>query len=76
MELEKIGTKSVLGTYVIEGDSSYIEQEKEGDVNIVGADGTDATVSIKELKEFIKKSVKDFDVRQELLRLASLIDMT
>lgn len=70
MELEKIGIKSVLGAYVLEGNSSYIEQEKDGEVRVVAADGTDEIVSIDKLDEFID-SLRSPEIRRELKSLAA-----
>lgn len=72
MELEKIGIKSVLGTYVLEGNSSYIEQKKDGEVRIVAADGTDEVVAIDKLDEFID-NIRSQEIRRELASLASQI---
>lgn len=74
MELEKIGTMTILGTYIIEGSMAYIEQEEEGKVIVVALGGIRETVPINELEKFIK--THDFihdDIREELEMLASKI---
>lgn len=53
MELEKIGTKTLSGTYIIEGNLAYIEQEEKGKVTVVTTSGIREVVLIGELQEFV-----------------------
>lgn len=71
LELEKIGT--LTGTYIIEGNLAYIEQEEEGKVTVVTASGIRETVPINELETFIKTCDMHDDIREELGILVSKI---
>lgn len=73
LELEKIGTRTLMGTYIIEGNLAYIEQEEKGKVIVVTASGIRETVPINELEKFIKTYDMDDDIRKELEILASKI---
>lgn len=74
MELEKVGTRTIMGTYIIEGNMAYIEQEEEGKVTVVTAEGIRETVPINELENFIKTHDTMYDdVREELEILISKI---
>lgn len=73
MELEKIGTKGILGTYIVEGNLSYIEQEEEGKVTVATIEGIRETVPIGELDKFITTHDICDEVREELEILISTI---
>lgn len=73
LELEKIGTRTLTGTYIIEGNLAYIEQEEKGKVTVVTASGIRETVPINELEKFIKTHYMNDDIREELEILASKI---
>lgn len=73
MELEKIGTKSVLGTYILESNLAYVEQEEKGKVTVVTADGISEIVSIDKLDEFVKDRCMEDDVKEELKGLISIV---
>ena len=73
LELEKIGTRTLMGTYIIEGNLAYIEQEEKGKVTVVTASGIGETVPINDLEKFIKTYDMDDDIRKELEILASKI---
>jgi tellurite resistance-related uncharacterized protein len=73
MELEKIGVRSILGTYIVEGNLAYIEQEEEGKVTVATMEGIRETVPISELDKFISAHDMDDDVREELKILISNI---
>ena len=73
MELEETGTRTILGTYIIEGNLAYIEQEEESKVIVVTMDGIRETVPINELENFIKTYDMHDDIREELGMLASKI---
>ena len=73
MELEKIGTRTLLGTYIIEGNLAYIEQEEEGKVTVVTVGGIRETIPINELEKFIKTRDMHDNIREELEILASKI---
>jgi hypothetical protein len=73
MELEKIGTRTIMGTYIIEGNLAYIEQEEDGKVTVATAGGIRETVPINELDKFINTHDMDDDVREELEILISNI---
>jgi hypothetical protein len=72
LELEKIGTRTVCGTYIIEGNLAYIEQEEEGKVSVVTG-GIREIVPINDLDKFIKTRDMHSDIREELEILASKI---
>ena len=73
MELEKIGTRSLTGTYIIEGNLAYIEQEEKGKVVVVTVGGIREIVPINGLDKFIKTRDMNNDIREELEILASKI---
>jgi uncharacterized protein YuzE len=73
LELEKIGTRTLMGTYIIEGNLAYIEQEEKGKVTVVTASGIRQIVPINELEKFIKTHDMHNDIREELEILASNI---
>lgn len=73
LEFEKIGTSTLTGTYIIEGNLAYIEQEEEGKVTVVTASGIREIVPINELDTFIKTRDMNDDIREELGILASNI---
>jgi len=73
MELEKIGTRTVLGTYIIEGSLAYVEQEEEGKVTVVTINGIRDIVPINDLEKFIKTRNMPDEIREELEGLVSLI---
>lgn len=73
LELEKIGTRTLMGTYIIEGNLAYIEQEEKGKVTVVTASGIGESVPINELEKFIKTHDMHDDIREELEILASKI---
>jgi len=66
MELEKIGTRSILGTYIVEGNLSYIEQEEEGKVTVATIEGIREIVLISGLDKFIDAHEMDDDVKEDL----------
>ncbi len=71
LELEKIGTRTLMGTYIIEGNLAYIEQEEKGKVTVVTTSGIRETVPINELEIFIKTHDMHNDIREELEILIS-----
>lgn len=73
LELEKIGTRTLTGTYIIEGNLAYIEQEEKGKVTVVTASGIRETVPINDLEKFIKTRDMHSDIREELEILVSKI---
>lgn len=73
MELEKIGTRTVFGAYILEGNLAYIEQEEEGKVTVVTIGGIREVVPITELDKFIKNHDMNDDIREELEILVSKI---
>jgi len=73
LELEKIGIRTILGTYIIEGNLSYIEQEEKGKVAVVTAGGIREIVHINDLEKFIKTHDMNNDIREELGILVSKI---
>ena len=73
MELEKIGTRTVLGTYILCGDLAYIEQEEEGKVTVVTVNGISEVVPIGKLKEFVDNRSMPDDIREELNAIVSMI---
>lgn len=73
MELEKIGTRSVSGTYILESNLAYLEQEEEGKVKVVTADGMSEIVAIDKLDKFVKECCMDDDIREELEGLVSIV---
>lgn len=75
MELEKVGNRSVLGTYIMDGNLAYIEQEEEGKVTVVTANGISEVVPIEELKEFVNNRRMPDDIREELKAIISKIPL-
>lgn len=73
MELERIGAKSIMGTYIVEGNLAYIEQEEEGKVTVATIEGIRETVPISELDKFINTHDMGDEVREELEILISTI---
>ena len=73
MELEKIGTKTLSGTYIIEGNLVYIEQEEKGKVTVVTVSGISEVVTIGELQEFIDNRSMHDDIKEELKMIISKI---
>lgn len=73
MELKKIGSKTVLGTYILEGGLTYIEQKEKGKVTVVAMNGINDTVHIDDLKTFIDTHIMDDDIREELKTLIGII---
>ncbi len=73
LELEKIGTRTLTGTYIIEGNLAYIEQEEKGKVAVIAASGIREIVPIDELDTFIKTHGMNDDIREELKILTSNI---
>lgn len=73
LELEKIGTRTLMGTYIIEGNLAYIEQEEKGKVTVVTTGGIREIVPINDLEKFIKTRDMNDDIREELEILVSKI---
>lgn len=73
MELEKIGTKTPSGTYILEGNLAYIEQEEEGKVKVATISGITEVVPIGKLQEFMDNHNMDDEIREELQELISHI---
>ena len=75
MELEKIGTRTLSGTYIIEGNLAYIEQEEKGKVTVVTTSGIREVVPIGELQEFADNCSMNDDIREELKIIISKIPL-
>ncbi len=75
MELEKIGTKTPSGSYIMEGNLAYIEQEEEGKVKVVAMGGINEVVPISELQKFVDNRNMDDDIREELNTIISQIHL-
>lgn len=75
MELEQIGTKTLLGTYIIEGNLAYIEQEEEGIVAVATVSGIREVLPIGELQEFVDNRSMHDDIREELKIIISKIPL-
>ena len=73
MELEKIGTKTLSGTYIIEGNLAYIEQEEKGKVTVITTSGIKEVISIGELQDFVDHRSMHDDIREELKMIISKI---